>query len=96
MNNAEEWESQDEATFVGERTPFVHYTGMEERSSAAAISIVRENVKPSEKRKTLGVILDLQLSDHIVKAASIPWFELVPLLMVQRHLVARATSCHQA
>lgn len=72
INGAMEWERRSGATFEGEKTTLLHFTRNTERSSATPFIIKGEAVKPKDKAKILGIIMDSELryKQHIANAAT--------------------------
>ncbi|KAJ3454423.1 hypothetical protein MRS44_018317 [Fusarium solani] len=72
IDRALAWERRSGATFECDKTTVIHFTRVAERSSDAPFTIKGEEVKPKQKAKILGVVMDtkLRFKEHMAKAAS--------------------------
>ncbi|WAO97151.1 Hypothetical protein NCS54_01486500 [Fusarium falciforme] len=72
IDRALAWERRSGATFECDKTAIIHFTRVAERTSDAPFMIKGEEVKPKQKVKILGVVMDtkLRFKQHIAEAAS--------------------------
>ncbi|CZT52859.1 uncharacterized protein RSE6_14253 [Rhynchosporium secalis] len=72
ISSATEWEKRSGATFEADKTVIIHFTRKAYKADAQPFTIKGQAVKPKERVKILGVIMDAKLKyrEHMARAAS--------------------------